>query len=207
MARLEEHIVRTRESPPRVVRVRSAVPEDAPRITAYDLAIAHEPVHLIYLPEEVVADADKLAGKLARAMERDDELRLIALAHDGASGEADGLRVVGEVSLRAHPARRMAHVAKLGLGVAAGWRGVGLGGALLDIALNWGRAHPRIELIELGVMGTNTSAQALYRSRGFVEWGRAPGYFRMGEGWIEDDITMGLVLARSGPEQTPRISR
>lgn len=79
-----------------------------------------------------------------------------------------------------------------------GWRGVGLGRALLSAALEWARANAssslRVRRVELGVLATNPGALALYRSMGFVEEGRHRGRFRQADGSLVDDLAMALEV-------------
>ncbi len=54
-----------------------------------------------------------------------------------------------------------------GLGVAADWRGLGIGGQLLAAAEEWARTHRRARLT-LWVAADNTAALHLYEKAGFV---------------------------------------
>jgi len=77
--------------------------------------------------------------------------------------EEDG-RVVGNLGL--HPDG--ADSAALGMSVASSWRRRGIGTALVESAVGWGREAGLSEL-RLEVFEANTPAVALYRKLGFVE--------------------------------------
>ncbi|MGP1497831.1 MAG: ribosomal protein S18-alanine N-acetyltransferase [Schaalia odontolytica] len=63
------------------------------------------------------------------------------------------------------------------IGVRAHARGQGVGAAILDALLDWSREAGACEIF-LDVRPSNDSAIRLYESRGFVEIGRRPRYFR-----------------------------
>lgn len=63
------------------------------------------------------------------------------------------------------------------IGVRSHARGRGYGGAILDTLLDWSREAGAREIF-LDVRPSNEGAIGLYESRGFVEIGRRPRYFR-----------------------------
>ena len=77
--------------------------------------------------------------------------------------------------------------------VAAGWRGRGVGTALLTTAIDWSRARG-LHKLSLGVFPHNEAAIALYRKFGFVEEGRRVQHIRRSSGERWDLIEMGLLL-------------
>jgi RimJ/RimL family protein N-acetyltransferase len=89
-------------------------------------------------------------------------------------------------------------VAELGMMVDAGWRGRGVGSALLQCGLDWARdvgAHK----VALQHWPTNEPAAALYEKFGFVEEGRLRRHYRRRNGELWDAVVRGLVL----DEETP----
>ena len=86
-------------------------------------------------------------------------------------------QVVGSAGL--HPAGlslRRAHVRMLGIGIATGWQGKGVGRLLIARLLDWADHWAGVLRIELTVHADNQRAIALYRSMGFVEEGRHRAY-------------------------------
>ena len=63
------------------------------------------------------------------------------------------------------------------IGVRAHARGRGIGATILDELLAWSREAGAREIF-LDVRPSNEGAIGLYESRGFVEIGRRPRYFR-----------------------------
>ncbi len=98
-------------------------------------------------------------------------------------------RLVGQGT--AHLARY--GVAEIGMNLAAGVRGRGLGGHLIDALIDGARelgAHKA----ELQVWPHNEPALRLYLSRGFVVEGRFRAHYRRSSGQVWDAILMGLAL-------------
>jgi GNAT superfamily N-acetyltransferase len=74
-----------------------------------------------------------------------------------------------------------------------GWRGRGVGSALLLGAIDWARDHG-LHKLSLEVFAHNSSAIALYRKSGFVEEGRRLRQFRRASGELWDSIIMGRAV-------------
>ena len=82
---------------------------------------------------------------------------------------------------------------ELGMLVDRGWRGRGVGTALVAAAA--GRARGQgLNKLSLEVFAHNTAAIALYRKAGFTEEGRRVKQYRRANGELWDSIVMGLVL-------------
>jgi RimJ/RimL family protein N-acetyltransferase len=100
-----------------------------------------------------------------------------------------GDEIVGE--LRVEPS--WFGYGEIGMMVAAGWRGRGVGSALVAAAIEWARAQGMHKL-SLSVFPHNAAAIALYRKFGFVEEGRRIRHLRRANGELWDLIDMGLLL-------------
>jgi RimJ/RimL family protein N-acetyltransferase len=82
---------------------------------------------------------------------------------------------------------------ELGMLVDRGWRGRGVGSALVRAAIDWARRQ-RLHKLCLEVFAHNTAAIALYRKSGFAEEGRRARQYRRASGELWDSIVMGLAL-------------
>jgi len=82
---------------------------------------------------------------------------------------------------------------ELGMLVDPGWRGRGVGSALVAAAIGWARGRELHKLC-LEVFAHNTAAVALYRKCGFIEEGRRVRQYRRASGELWDSIVMGLAL-------------
>jgi len=81
----------------------------------------------------------------------------------------------------------------LGMLVDRGWRGRGVGSALVQAAIDWARGQGLHKLC-LEVFAHNTAAIALYRKSGFAEEGRRVRQYRRASGEVWDSIVMGRAL-------------
>ena len=102
--------------------------------------------------------------------------------------------IVGHLGLDLAPTG----VTNLGMFVAAGWRGRGVGTALVAAAVEearrWG-SHK----VALQLWPHNHAARALYVKFGFVEEGRLLRHYRRRDGALWDALVMGLVLDEDSP--------
>jgi putative acetyltransferase len=102
--------------------------------------------------------------------------------------EADQV-IVGEI----HIDRSWMGFGEIGMMVANGWRGRGVGTALVAAAIEQARARG-LHKLALSVFPHNGAAISLYRKFGFVEEGRLTKHIRRANGELWDLIEMGLLL-------------
>ena len=116
----------------------------------------------------------------------------------------DGDRIVGRLSLARDPHPASAHVADLGLMVAATHRRRGIGRMLLDAAVRWA-SESGIRKLELHVFPWNQPAIQLYEGYGFEREGlRRAHYVR--DGVAVDALLMAYHLpseSESPPSRAP----
>jgi RimJ/RimL family protein N-acetyltransferase len=109
-------------------------------------------------------------------------------AGDSIVAVADG-RVVGML----HVEVSRYGFGELGMLVERGWRGRGVGSALVAAAI--GRARGQgLHKLSLEVFAHNTAAIGLYRKCGFAEEGRRARQYRRANGELWDSLIMGLIL-------------
>lgn len=156
-------------------------------------AATHDDVEaLIDLYEAVAAEGRWIGGEVPIDRERQREGRIGRLADATAVtflADANG-EVVGELSMTTHRGR-----AELGMEVADGWRGAGVGSALMEAAVAWARAQD-LDKIALQVWPHNDAALALYEKFGFEREGLLRRHYRRRNGEAWDAIAMGLLLRR-----------
>ena len=93
------------------------------------------------------------------------------------------------------PKEKTRHRAEFGISVDKDFWGLGIGRALTEACIECARAAGYLQM-ELEVVAENEKALSLYRSLGFVEYGRNPRGFRSRlTGWQE------LLLMRLELEQ------
>ena len=101
--------------------------------------------------------------------------------------------IVGHVDLSHTGLPQCHHRTRLGIGLEGAHRGAGHGRRLMSAALDWARAQPELDWVELGVFADNLPAQKLYEDLGFQVTGRTDDLFRR-RGVSIDDIQMSLRL-------------
>jgi L-phenylalanine/L-methionine N-acetyltransferase len=166
----------------RALVVRDARKRDARGVTAMLDAVAAEPqVTLVLRPGE--ASAADWRRRIADSLRAPRGLFLVA--------ESGGV-VAGNLGLwpDANPASQ--HVAWIGMSVAAGFRGVGAGGALLEAAVTWAAAA-EFRRVELGVFPENARAMAFYERHGFMREGLRREQYRRGDQY-HDEVLMARPL-------------
>jgi RimJ/RimL family protein N-acetyltransferase len=159
-------------------RVRAAQPDDVDGVLTLFAAVAEERRHILTEPP---IDRRRRAKQFRETIRSDDAQVFVA--------EADG-EVVGELTAFG---RTSTGPATIGMAVAAAWRGQGVGTALMDACVAWGR-ETGVHKLSLEVFPWNEAAIALYRKFGFVEEGRLRKHYRRQSGELWDVLVMGLVL-------------
>ena len=103
----------------------------------------------------------------------------------------DGEKIVGGSGWVRGKYPKTRHVMDIGIHIVDGWRGVGLGEAMMRAGMEWARSLGGVRKLFLEVFSTNERALALYRKLGFVEEGRKKGHFVI-DGDEVDDVLMAM---------------
>jgi RimJ/RimL family protein N-acetyltransferase len=146
---------------------------------------------IVDLLVEVAAEGRWIGTELPVDRQRRRQRLSEALHHERAAvlvAEAGG-RIVGELQIEVAGYG----VADLGMLVAAGWRGRGVGSALLRAGVERARAAGAHKLA-LQVWPHNAAAIKLYEKFGFQREGLLRGHYRRRDGQLWDAIVMGLPL-------------
>jgi RimJ/RimL family protein N-acetyltransferase len=152
-----------------VIRIRPAEPGDAAALVELARAVGGEEGAWL-LTSDWRGAADE--RRYLRAVRRSPDAAVLVAEDEG--------EVVGRLSIARDPHPASAHVADLGMMVAAGHRRRGVGRALLDAAAAWAR-HAGVRKLELHVFPWNDAALGLYTSFGFERVGvRRAHYVRAG---------------------------
>jgi ribosomal protein S18 acetylase RimI-like enzyme len=163
--------------------IRAARVEDAQVLAQAERTIAATPGLLASQPAELTDE--RFAQKIASLGGADNGQYLVA--------ESAG-QLVGHGMLDPLPLASVRHVVHLTLVVHPGWQGKGVGQALLASLIEWARAAPAVEKIELNVRAPNAAAQALYRKMGFTEIGRWRRRVKVAPDRYLDDVAMELLV-------------
>ena len=147
---------------------------------------------LLTYPEESTHTAQQEADYLARKAQSTDEIEILA--------ELDGT-VIGTAGIGCVARKeKTRHRAEFGISVDKTYWGLGVGRALTGACIECARTAGYVQL-ELMAVAENKAALALYKSVGFVEYGRNPKGFRSrSTGW-QELVLMRLELNRQAAEQ------
>lgn len=137
-----------------------------------------------WMGAEAPIDRDARRSGFDRAVARDDSVLFLADA---------GGAVVGSIY-----ASLSGGVVDLGMFVAAGHRGGGIGSALLEAVIDWARTQ-EAHKVSLAVWPTNYPAIGLYARYGFRVEGTRRRHYRRRSGELWEAMWMGLVLDHDTP--------
>ena len=166
----------------RALVVRDARKRDARGVTEMLDAVAAELQATLVLRPGEATPAD-WRRRIAGALRSPRGLFLVAVS---------GAAVVGNLGVWPDANPASAHVAWIGMSVAAGFRGAGVGGALLESAVAWA-AGADFRKVELGVFPENARAMAFYERHGFVREGLRREQYRRGDQY-HDEVLMARPL-------------
>jgi ribosomal protein S18 acetylase RimI-like enzyme len=164
-------------SPPDRVTVRRATGSDLDAVLEGLWSVAAEGK---WVGTEVPFDRTERRRRFERMIDEPNGIVLVA--------EVDG-RIVGHLAMEITGYG----VADLGMAIIDGYRGRGVGSALLGSALDWATDHGAHKAW-LEVWPHNDPAIALYRKFGFAEEGRKRRHYRRANGEIWDSVLMGKQL-------------
>ncbi len=165
------------------VEIRAAEPADAAALVALATAVGSEPQGWLLADSHWRSVADE--RRYVRALRRHPDGALIVADDAG--------MIVGRLSLVRDPHPSSAHVADLGLMVAASHRRRGIGRALLAAAEGWARGAA-VAKLELHVFPHNEAAIALYEGFGYEREGYRRRHYRRPDGSYVDAVLMAKRL-------------
>ncbi|HEX6491715.1 MAG TPA: GNAT family N-acetyltransferase [Gaiellaceae bacterium] len=177
------------------VLVRTTRREDVPAVVGLIGEVAAEGRWIL---TEAPIEEKRLSELITASLEGETGTALVAEAEEAIVGNL-GLHAAGPDSVW------------LGMSVARGWRGRGVGSALLEAALDWacGRGFRQVSL---EVFPHNEAAISLYRKFGFVESERLRERYRRRNGEVWDALVMTRSLEPTAgvapkPKQARRPAR
>ncbi len=177
-----------------MITIRQAEPQDAGPLVRLAAAIGREPGDWLLTTERWRGIADE--RRYLKAVRRHADAAVYVALDDEV--------VVGRLSLARDPHPASAHVADLGLMVAATHRRRGIGRGLLEAAVNWARGSG-IRKLELHVFPWNEPAIRLYESFGFEREGLRRGHYRRDDADVDALLMAYHLPAESGfpPSRAP----
>jgi len=176
---------RTIQAGQATITIRSGLPDDAEALLQGRREEAGASPHLVTQLDEITESVEEQAEWIRKRTDDPNEIFIVAEAT-----RATDTRLIGSLALDVHNRRRLHHRAEFGVTVLKDWRGLGIGTALIQTALDYCRESPNIEILALGVFHTNTKAIALYERLGFTREGADIDYFKVGPNDYADNVIM-----------------
>ena len=169
----------------RTCMIRNGTQQDAQGVWDNFVLTHGETEFLTTYPEEVNYTLEQEEAYLMQKEESDRDAALLAEV-DGKVGGTAGI----DGSKAAEKTRHRAHV---GSSIAKAWWGLGIGRALTEACIKCAREAGYLQL-ELEVVADNHRAMELYKSVGFMEYGRNPKGFRSRNSGWQENVLMRLEL-------------
>ena len=141
--------------------------------------------YLLSYPDENSFDPEQEARFLEEKAKSPDEIELIALISGKVAGTA-GIEAIGKKY-------KVKHRAEFGISILKEYWGLGLGRALAEACIECAKEAGYSQL-ELNAVAENTRALSLYRTLGFVEFGRNPRGFLSRTSGFQEVVYMLLEL-------------
>ncbi len=165
--------------------VRSGTEQDAEGVLTNFIATHAQTEFLTTYPDETHITIEQEKAYLKGKTDSKRDVALIAEVDGVITGTAgvDSMGAMDKTKHRAH----------FGISIDQSWWGIGIGRALTDACIECAKAMGYVQL-ELEVVADNKRALALYRSAGFIEYGRNPKSFRTREGKWQENVLMRLEL-------------
>ena len=141
--------------------------------------------YLLSYPDENSYDLEQEAQFLNEKTNSPDEIEIVAVVDGKIAGMA-GIEALGKKY-------KLQHRAELGISILKEYWGLGLGKALMNACIRCAK-EAGYKQLELNVVTENERAVALYKSFGFVEFGRNPKGFNSRTSGFQELVYMLLEL-------------
>lgn len=165
--------------------IRNGTERDAQGVWDNFVLTHGETEFLTTYPEEVTFTLEQEETYLKQKEESNRDAALLAEVGGEIAGTA-GINSLGA-------AEKTRHRASFGISITRAWWGLGIGRALTEACIECARKAGYLQM-ELEVVADNSRALALYKSAGFVEYGRNPkGFLSRNSGW-QENVLMRLEL-------------
>ncbi|MNB92753.1 putative acetyltransferase YhhY [compost metagenome] len=138
--------------------IRSAIPEDAKKLSALRLQVDGETEHMDRIPGEAFIDENGFKAIIENDTKHPRNLCLVA--------EMNG-SILGYSRCEGNDLKRFMHKVEFGVGVLKEYWGFRIGRNLLKASIEWADSNGITKMILSGVLEINEPAVRLYKSLGF----------------------------------------
>lgn len=167
------------------LEMRNGTPDDAEQLLRVFNETHAETDYLFTYPDENTFTVEQEAEFLEANEKSEREIEILAFI-DGKLVGSSGVESIGSKD-------KVKHRAEFGISVLKEYWGLGIGRALTNAAIECAKAAG-YEQFELTAVAENEAALNLYKSVGFVEFGRNPRGFKKRSGEYQPTVHMLLEL-------------
>lgn len=165
--------------------IRNGTEQDAEAVLANFILTHGQTEFLTSYPDEITLTVEKEREYLKNMAESEREAELLAVVDGKVAGTA-GIYAPGKYA-------KVRHRASFGISIDKSFWNLGIGRALTNACIECAKRAGYSQL-ELDVVAANERAVSLYKSAGFIEYGRNPNGFRPRNGGKQELILMRLEL-------------
>lgn len=165
--------------------IRNATYEDGQEVSELYAKVHDETDYLLAYSDEHAFDVEGESEFLKKREESDNEIMLLAVV-DGKIVANAGISGMGNKD-------KIRHRAEFGISVLKEYWGLGIGRNLMNVCVECAKKAGYKQL-ELEVVADNTKACEMYKSAGFVEFGRNPKGFLSRYSGYQEVVSMRLEL-------------
>ncbi len=165
------------------ITIRQAQPEDAQSLLSLKKSYIDGSTTVPLYIDEYKNDEAQERALIERYLAEANSVLLVA--------ECDG-QLIGNLDLTGNQRRKLYHTGMIGMGVAKGWQGKGVGSLLMQAVINRAKDNGLLKIIWLEVYADNMAGLALYKKFGFEHCGTMKGFIM--EAAPIDKIAMVLYL-------------
>lgn len=162
------------------ILIRRAEPTDAENLRETVRTYLDESDYIPKSSDEFKLSVAEERSWISSFAEKENSLLLVALYDDN---------IIGNIDITGSMRNAMQHTGVIGMGMLSEWRNLGLGTALMQVAIDWAQQNQLLELLWLEVYTDNTGGVTLYKNRGFEECGIVKDFFKHDDRYF-DKLTM-----------------
>lgn len=145
--------------------IRYPTKHDLAALLAYINALSKEQTYVRYQGEEITLEEEsEYLNKQLEQIAKQQSVQLLVFSED---------RLIGNTSIDLFD-KTESHKGLLGISIAKGYRGKGIGKLLLQHILEEVKTLPKLSIATLAVYSVNNLAIEMYKKFGFIEYGRLP---------------------------------
>ncbi len=167
-----------------ILVLRNPIPDDAENMIQYLNAVGGESDNLLFGKDEFRLTVEQEKEHIKNMNQDLNSLMLLGLVEN---------HIVSVSQIASSNRKRIAHNSEVAISVKKEYWGIGIGNAVMNELIRFGKENTAIKNISLGVRADNHHAIKLYEKVGFEKVGYHKDYFNI-NGDFYDEILMDLYI-------------